>query len=377
MAEAVTGKIDNLKKAEHGVKRIAHAVLRPSLRQGRPERIPVDPTELKRVLLLRPEAKIGDMVVSMPVIEALKKNHPHIELAICCSPRNAMLVENDPRIDRVHLYTKKLMTDIGELRRIKKLNYDCIIDLLCDDSVTTLYLSQWYSKNAVRLGSGKGRFAPFYDYNASENESDHIVDKTLRLLEPLGINPTPSERIAPPYLADHNKKKAGRFLEDLKQRRPSRVIGLNISAGQKNRHWSDDNYSDLIDRLLAYDDKLVLALSCAPADRERAAKLIGNRAQRVRLLPNGMGILDVAAVIARLDLLISPDTSLVHIARSFNRPVVALISSHPKNLRLWVPYQQREGAVIARHYDDIYDITVDQVMAVFQNIIALNDGVAK
>ena len=78
-------------------------------------------------------------------------------------------------------------------------------------------------------------------------------------------------------------------------------------------------------------------------------------------MPPGLSLLEVSALISRLDLLISPDTSLIHIARSFDTPVVGLYSRATKNFRRWRPYRQDDGAVVGDHHDNIYDITAEQV----------------
>jgi ADP-heptose:LPS heptosyltransferase len=89
----------------------------------------------------------------------------------------------------------------------------------------------------------------------------------------------------------------------------------------------------------------------------------------VHLVPPGMSLMDASALLSRLDVLVTPDTSLVHIGRSFKVPVVALYSSYPKNINRWKPYGQEVGPVISKHIDNIYDITVDQIMSVYRQIL--------
>ncbi len=90
---------------------------------------------------------------------------------------------------------------------------------------------------------------------------------------------------------------------------------------------------------------------------------------QVHIIPENLSLTSVTAIIKQLDLLITPDTSLVHIARSFDLPVVGLFSSFMKNYLLWRPYDQELGSVIAESKDNIFDITVTQVMDVFKSVI--------
>ena len=70
--------------------------------------------------------------------------------------------------------------------------------------------------------------------------------------------------------------------------------------------------------------------------------------------------------------MITPDTSLVHIARAFNVPVVGLYCQYMKNFLLWKPYNQQYGSVVSNNNDDVFDITVDQVFNEFENTLVKN-----
>ena len=97
------------------------------------------------------------------------------------------------------------------------------------------------------------------------------------------------------------------------------------------------------------------------ADRNRAEKVASEAGEAARVIPPGLSLIEVSAVISHFNLLISPDTSLIHIARSFQVPVVGLYNLATKNFRRWQPYRQPDGAVLGTDIDTISDITVDQV----------------
>lgn len=348
-----------LKSLEHRIKAAVFALSRVFFKRGRPHDGPIDTARVKRVLFLRPE-KIGDMVISLPVFDALKDKHPHISISILASPRSLSLVKDDPRFDRVFVYRKRLMRDIRELLAIRREKFDGVLDMIDDDSVTSLFYSQLASPRGVRIGIGKSRHADFYDYN--HNHADgvggHIVDNTLRLLEPFGIH-GPAAKLSFPFVPEAATEKVERWLaESVPAGLP--LIGVNLSAGRPNRIWPPERSWALCETLLEETD-LRLIIIVAPNDRPRGEDLVGRLNDRAVLVPPGLSLLEVSALISRLDLLISPDTSLIHIARSFNVPVVGLYSRATKNFRRWRPYQQADGAVVGEHHDNIYDITVEQV----------------
>ena len=109
-------------------------------------------------------------------------------------------------------------------------------------------------------------------------------------------------------------------------------------------------------------------------DTGSLVKMLGDRVVNV---PEGLSLVDASALLGKMDLLISPDTSLVHIARSFRVPVVGLYSRFMYNFMLWRPYMQEEGAVVSGNEHNIHDITVDQVYDAFVTLVEKETAVGR
>ena len=350
-----------LKPLENGIKAAVFRLCRIFLRKGRADLEALDPAGVSKVLFLRPE-KIGDMVISLPVFDSLRDRFPHIKISVLASPRSIPLVKDDPRFDKVFIYRKRLIRDIRELLSIRREKFDCILDMIDDDSVTTLFYSQLASRSGVRIGIGKTEHAVFYDFNHRHQDGvgEHIVDNTLKLLKPFGLNGTTIATYSPPFVSASAKNRIDRFLAGvLPEQVP--VIGINLSAGKPNRIWPEERSLRLCQRLLDEDKNLHLIVIVAPDDRGRGEALLSKLDRRAVMVPEGLSLIEVSDLISRLELLISPDTSLIHIARSFKVPVVGLYSRATKNFRRWQPYRQPDGAVVGEHIDNIHDIGVDQV----------------
>lgn len=351
-----------LKTLEHGFKRIFFEVCSVFLKKGREEFEIIDPKSIKRVLFIRPE-KLGDMIISLPVFHNLKKLYPHLELFTISSPRNIAIVNNDERIDKNFLYTKNIVRDLGMINKIRCLNVDAVVDMVCDDSVTALLLTQISSPRAWRIGLGKNRHKRYYDFNYRYRTDDeaHIIDNTLKLLSAFGINTNSLETHVPPTIPAKFRETADRFIAPLNGAEPKGIVGLNISAGRPTRVWQRAKNEKLIRRLLDRYPSFRIVITCDPREHDKAASLAAEFSPRVDPLPAGLNLLEVSAVISRMKILITPDTSLVHIARAFKVPVVGLYTRFGKNFRLWKPYNQEGGAVISGNDYNIFDIDVDDV----------------
>ncbi len=357
-----------LKAAEHQFKAFLFRLFAPSLRRRRGANATLDGRSMRKVLFLRPE-KIGDMVISFPVFDALKKQFPHLEIGLVGSPRNYAVIKDDPRFSKIFLYRKNLLRDFRMLRAIRRERYDCVLDMINDDSVTTLFMSQLAAPGKPTVGIGKTRYDEFYDYNYlhADGVGGHIIENTLRLLEPFGIDTGNASGYAPPYVSAEAQAKVHGYIKALGS---GLRIGFNLSAGNPTRIWPAEKTERLSQQLLARDDKTQLVLITAPADRERGETLLAKLDGSVSHVPPDLNLMEVSALISKLDLLISPDTSLIHIARSFHIPVVGLYCSAKKNFQRWRPFEQEEGAVVSNHDGHIFDITPEEV---FERVVQILD----
>ena len=363
-----------LKALEHKIKATVFNGCRLLLRKRRTD-LTVDPMKLQRVIFLRPE-KIGDMVISLPTFEALRKAYPHIKISVLASPGNQSLIAQDPGFDQVFLYRKE-WGDIDRLKQVRSAKFDAVFDMIDGDSVTTLFYSQLLGRGAVRIGIGKEKHARYYDFNHVHEDGigGHIVDNTLKLLEPLGIDVSNVTGFVPPYIPNESQERVDSFIGQT-TRPEDLVLGLNLSAGRPNRIWPGEATEELCRRLLEEMPDLRLVLIATPEDRERGAHLLDTISDsRLLLVPDKLSLLDVSALISHLRLLISPDTSLIHIARSFRVPVVGLYNKAGKNFRRWQPYRQVEGAIVGDHIDTIFDITPLQVLQRVQLMLSEMSGV--
>lgn len=363
--------MEQLKPLEHWFKRQVFRLLALLFRKGQEEFRPVDGTAITRVLFLRPE-KIGDMVISLPVFDGLKKRYPHVQIGILASPRNIALIAHDPRFAHRFLYRKRFWRDLVELRRMRRMQYDCVVDMICDDSVTALCLAQWAAPGKPRIGIGKKRHRDFYDFNYDHRRGDtgHIIDNTLKLLEAFGIDSTTVSPYASPYVRRSEQEHIDRYWkqEHLGEWHP--VIGLNLSAGAPTRVWGQDKSHALITRLRQQYPQSCFVLFTVPAERSSAVALASVCGDGAVPVPERMTLEQAAALLSRLDLLITPDTSLVHIARSYRIPVVGLYTRFMKNFLLWRPFGQEVGAVVSGSDGHIHDISVEQVYAAAQQVLS-------
>jgi len=73
-------------------------------------------------------------------------------------------------------------------------------------------------------------------------------------------------------------------------------------------------------------------------------------------------IIDAAAIVEQLDLIITPDTSIVHIASSFDKPVVSIHENNKDSFRLWSPSSTLSKTIFAESSYGLFDYSVNDIV---------------
>ncbi|UCD94986.1 MAG: glycosyltransferase family 9 protein [Candidatus Zixiibacteriota bacterium] len=358
-----------VKNIERLFKKILNLPFILFLKKGNPARVPLNPDNVRSVLILRPD-KLGDMIATIPVIHALKKMFPHLRIEILASPRNVSVIKNDPCVDRIHLYSKNIFRDWPVMMQLRKKRFDVIYDPICHDSITGLLLTKIIGNHSVKAASRKLKLREYYDYCEPYlvDGDDHNIDNGLLIFNALGVRSESVDPFHTVHIPDESRTVAERFYQSLSSGGRFRV-GLNISAGSSTRTLSVDKYINIANAINTGHPEFEFVIISVMDQRKEAERLVSGIRAKGHLVPENLSLLDISAIVSGLHLLISPDTSLVHIARLMRIPVVGLYSGHKRNFRFWRPYRQKHGAVVAKSIYDIHDIEPSQVVEEFELLL--------
>ena len=279
--------------------------------------------------------KIGDMIVSTSLIEAIVKSHPTITLDVLASPLNAAVLEGNPHVGSVIVWEKTRVGRYARLwRELRSRHYDAVIDSMVLSPSTTTLLLMLGSGARHRIGIG-GRINDYVftiPVPAAESPAHHIEHSAV-LVRAFGLDPDKVDWRPTLYFSDEELAAADskwRNKTSGESKRSTSRLLINISAGRPDRRWPDDRYVALIHHLQTHVNDLDILLVSSPAEKTRGdniAKLGG-----VRRAPTPK-LRDALALVATTDLVVTPDTSIAHAASACNKPAVILFE---KGLdRLW------------------------------------------
>ncbi|MBK7032364.1 MAG: glycosyltransferase family 9 protein [Ignavibacteria bacterium] len=287
-----------------------------------------------RILVLRQD-RIGDVLVSVPVIRALRARFTAATIDMVMSPNNITVRDAvDPFINDVIIHQKGLAGLLRTRRTLRARRYDVVIDLMDNASSTSALLIR-ASRARYAVGIDKeNRGIYTHVVPLADRASVHIVDRIARLLWPFAIDPVATDLHLAFPLSEEDKERASSIM-----RAPSssaKIFGVNISGSDISRMYSEEGIVEIIDhcrRTYPTVEVVVMAASQHLDMQQRIGQRTG-----CRVIPPTSSFRAWAANIAQLDSFFTPDTSSVHLASAFNVPSVVLFVHDRADLMPWYPY---------------------------------------
>lgn len=342
-------------------KTLVRAWSRMGRRPGRRAELP----QCASVLLLRHD-RIGDAIVSTCVLEVLSRQRPGWQLDVLFGKENLHVLDGDSRVGRRWLYEKAPLASIRLVRRLRACRYDIVLDLMDHPSTTSMALLRMLEP-AVTVGFQNPR-GYLYDLPVPPRprERTHVMDRLGDLMAGLGCDvPEGSPRVSFRPSED-SRDRVRPVLEELRAG-AAWLCGVNISAGSSSRYWGTQQYRNFLAAAAAENPGGRFVVLAHPIDAERAAMI--SRGIPGALPGPSMSSFDsFAALVEGMDFLVTPDTSVVHLASAFGIPSVVLFVSELKAVN-WAPFATPHRAVIAPR-EDFTRIEPSVVLAAWRAVLA-------
>lgn len=301
-----------------------------------------------RILLLRQD-RIGDVLVSTPIIAAIRRRFPDATIGMVLSTNNSSVAYTvEPFVDRIHVFRKSLLDLIRLRREIRACSYDVVIDLMDNPSSTSGLLIQG-SRAPLAIGVDKeNRRIYTHVVPLADRTTVHIVERIARVTWPLGFAIS-HDHLRPliPGVDPRDEQ------SDLRAPDRTYMLGVNVSGSDAGRMYPEEQLTDVLRAVQHVFGKV------APAGRLRVVIMSAphhhNIAARVAtvcgadLLPPMPSFRDFAQAIGECDMFFTPDTSAVHVAAAWNIPSMVLYAQDDRMLLPWYPYDTRCWRCIARN----------------------------
>ncbi len=294
---------------------------------------------VKSVLFLRYD-RIGDMIITTPVFREFKKSFPDSKVIVLASKINRDVLQNNPYIDEIIINNKNnFLGDCVSLFKLRSLKLDVCIEL--DHSVVPHAILRLRVINPKKIISVRknGRYGVpgdqlyMYDFYTQNSINMHFRDIWLSTLHPFKIKPINNSYDLFP--TSNQELVANNFLKKYEKKIK---VGINLEGAVKGKKIQDIDLDKICKGLKKANKNIQIIIITSPEKQERIKKMIKKMGlSYVSPSYKTSKILDVAALIKNLDIIITPDTSIAHIASAFNRPVVSIHENNHQSYQLFAP----------------------------------------
>jgi ADP-heptose:LPS heptosyltransferase len=280
-------------------------------------------------ILIIHQGALGDFILSLPAIGAIRNSHPGSAIEIWGYPDILRLVEGRFYADAIasihqegmsHLYRGQASAPDRLMERFR--SFDLVV-LFGGELQGTVAenLRRHGVRSVYRISSFPG-----------DDGSTHVIDHQLAQLSTLGVQSAGSVPVLFPDRED--ERYAQQFFDAQAIEPDAFTVAVHIGSGSRKKVWPPDRFAQLAETLVTRRGARII-LVAGPADETagrhyRACTPVGQSS-----ILNCHPLPELAAIIGRCSVLVGNDSGVTHLAAAAGTPVVALFG--PTDPRVWGP----------------------------------------
>ncbi len=295
-----------------------------------------DSTSIRRILLIRTD-RIGDVVLSLPMLPVLKKKYPSASISVLVRPYTRELVAGHSCVDEVLLWEEE--RGIGSyVSLLRKKQFDMAI---IPYPRFNLALIIFLAGIPHRIGTGYRWYSFLFNirhFEHRKNALHHEAEYNLRLLGSLGITPD----LNPQFEFTIREEEQALVDSVLASDGITRFAVLHAGSGGSARDWSAERFAELGDELQR-NQGLRIVLTGGKDEKELVASVQSLMKTGAVNYSGRFSLRELAALFARASVFVSNSTGPLHIASMVGTPVAAMyppiVQCSPAR---WGPYTNKK-----------------------------------
>jgi lipopolysaccharide heptosyltransferase II len=311
-------------------------------------RSPFDADEVRRIAVIRLD-RVGDLVLTLPLLAALKRRWPSAEVTLLCREAVAPLAQAQPEIDRL-MTVRGASGRAGRLldaderlslrARFRAERFDLVIDPFHGEELETALLA-WHSCARYRLGFSTAGRRLFFTHAVAARPDQAFLRQQQALASAIGVELDPDER---PRLrvTPAERDAAQTRLRDEGLDPTSPIIGIHPGGYYSSQRWPLGRFLELAGRLERERQWQVVFFGTRA--EERLIAQIGIEAgQRVAVF-FGLDLREFIALMNCCQLIVCNNSGPLHLASALGLSTVSTMG--PTDPIRWRPVGQ--GHLIVR-----------------------------
>jgi heptosyltransferase-2 len=300
-----------------------------------------DPPGPPRRVLISRLRQIGDVILTLPVVDAVRGRYPDAEIDYLAETTPSLAASGHPAIRRVLSFSPRAWPGLPAppkiLARLRSAKYDWVIDLY--GNPRSALLARWTGAR-VRVGPDRrGRRRLYTHAIPRVVEPFPAVDHHLLALKALGLPPgrgTPRIHLTAQERAEGAALLAGLLPEGTHR------VGLHVGNRWPAKRWPEERFRALLQLLSTIGARgVVLAGPGEELLARRVAEGAGAGGRKDAPVLSGLPLRRYFAAVAALDALVTNDGSPLHAGPALGVPTVGILG--PTVPEIWFPYPAEAG----------------------------------
>lgn len=275
-----------------------------------------------RILITRLSA-LGDCILTLPLACAVRDHFPEAFVVWIVEPLAAQIIDEHPAVDEFIVVPKGWLKSYervrGLRRQLRAKRFDTVLD---PQSLTKSSLLGWLSGAPLRIGFAppRGRELAGWLNNERVNaEPAHLVDDTLKLLRPLGIE-APAVRFDVPAWGGLES----RLVRYTKQAHLSEGYAIiSCAASWPGKRWPAERFGRVA-RHLGEQRGLTSVVTWAGRQEAAIANQIVAKSGGHAIPAPSTSLRELTILQRYASLVIGADTGPLHLAAAVGTPCVGL-----------------------------------------------------
>ncbi len=276
---------------------------------------------------------LGNVAMIVPVLDALRRAVPGVEIDFLTMEANRTLLERCGVVERVlgisaEGYGAVASSLWGALRALRARRYDLVIDF--EQFVKLSSIVAYLSGAPERIGfdTDRQRRGWLYTTRVVYTDGEHMRAIFMRLLRPLGVDATarpPSFAVTPEERARVADLLAARGAAS--DRFP--IVGVHVGSGPylselPLKRWPARSFAALADGLVERQGAAIVFTGRGREERALVGEVIAAMRHPAIDVCDQLPVGELLALLGCCHLVVSSDTSVMHLAAALGTPLVAL-----------------------------------------------------
>ena len=294
---------------------------------------PSDMNTFNNVLVVS-NSGLGDTILSTPSIVSLRKSFPDINITFMLNKKMFPLFDGFEFVDSFVLYSSGFFSQLRIIKKLRKRRIDTIFLFHANGPEDVFFSILSGAKNILKTTNNTSHEFQHIFSNPPNSKLQHNIESKLDLARLFHAKIIVKEMFL-------NRAFYGQGGMIVNKKSNCRYIGIQLGAQDKYKMWPVENFAQLSKKILdKYKNIFFVLIGATDYEQELSnnyLRLISNFPDKVFDFTKKTKINELPFLINDLDLLITNDTGVLHLAITLKRKTISLFG--PTDSEEFGPYQ--------------------------------------